>query len=566
MSQLLRLDQYRQQFSLFRQSQINIPTVYPIAKLCLPQQSILHYIAVDGVAVGPQSSDQIFLNRQSMLYIDHVSKYTDPIGNPVKTLSNISGMINEYRRRNRVFRPLRKLDRLETDKQSTVIYNYSMLSHIVKYAASFRASYFMWYNVYHEVILNINRLAKESQRQQFIEIELPEIIPPLAALRDWQNNLTASSLAKFRTPELKTLADLFVWAGPNRNKSVLGKIEWKDLKKVNLIVRRLNGWTCINLAWLDSFRHETDIPEDATKEERKVLEKGENSKTFALRLLKLLTTIHQGTTPTATATADAVLSEQLDEENPEDAKIDEHDYDLEDDEAALGNSIQLMDDDVELDKLEKELEELDKFKTQFAALEETDENGNAVQTRVINVDLMEQRSGVAKEGTAMLNKANELYGKGLVTVGEHRRLERISGIYKTLPNPYTGEGNFVDAMVVTEADVLIDPKPLTQDDVVLDKSLAYSRVDAVDRKYIDDVLKKDIMRCVSSMQKGAVAVTSYVVDRKIDATNDRETHIVKFAPAVGMPSTVKFELPTIRSDGTFLYNGTDYRMRKQRAD
>ena len=566
MSEMLKLDQYNLQFSLWRSSQINMPKVYPIAKLCLPKLSILHYVNTDGVSVGPQASDQIFLTRQALMFIDHAKHYTDPIGNPIKVLSNVEAMITEYRRRNRSFRPLRKLERLETDRQSLIIYNYAMLAHIVKYSASFRASYFMWYNIYHEAVLNINHLAKASVRQQFLEINLPDVIPALTALREIQSSLTATSLAKFRTPESKMIADIFMWAGPNRSKSLLGKIDYENLPKVNLIVRRLNGWVVINLAWLDKFRSEKYLPEDVSKEDRKIREKGEDPKTFALRVLKLLTTIHQATTPIATETGDVVLEDPLVEVNPDDAKIDEHDFDTEDDEAALGDNHELIDDDLELSKLEKELEELDKLKEQYSNAEEVNDDGDVVETKVINVDLMAQRAGVAKEGDAMINKANELYGKGLLTTGEHKRLERLSSVYRTLPNPYTGQGNFVDAMTITEADVLIDPKPLTNDSVVTDKSLTYSRVDDVDRKYIDTVLKKDIMRCVSAMQKGAVSITSYVVDRKIDAVNDREMHIVKIAPAVGVPSTIKFELPTIREDGTFLYNGTEYRMRKQRSD
>jgi hypothetical protein len=566
MSEMLNQDVYYRQFSLWRQSEINAPKLYPIAKLCLPKLAILHYANVDGVSVGPQASDQIFLTRQALLYIDHMRRYVDPIGNPVKTLSNIEGMITEYRRRNRAFRPMRKLERLETDKQSLIVFNYSMLAHIVKYSASFRASYFMWYNIYHEVILNMNHLAKVSNRQQFIEIDLPDVIPPLAALREYQSNLTAQTLAKFRTPEAKLLADLFMWAGPERSKSLFGKLEYDNLSKINLIVRRLNGWVVINLGWLDSFRSEKNLPADTDPKEKKQREKGEEPKTFALRFLKLMTTIHQGTTPIATETGDAVLEEPLVEVNPDDAKIDSQDFDLEDEMTALGDSNQLMDDDVELSKLEKELEELDKLKDMYATSEQVDEEGDLIEQKVINVDLMAQKAGVAKEGEAMLNKADELYGKGLLTQGEYRRLERLSTVYETLPNPYGGEGSFVDAMKITREDVLVDPKELTNDSVVTDKSLAFSRVDAVDQKYIKSVLKKDIMRAVSSMQKGAVAITSYVVDRKIDAVNDREMHIVKFAPAVGVPSTVKFELPTIREDGTFLYNGTEYRMRKQRSD
>lgn len=577
MSEMLQLPQYKLRFSLFRNTHFTAPVVYPLARLQLPKFSILHYVTVDGVTVGPQASDQIFLNSNALVYVDNLTRYTDPVGNPQKTFSNPDMMVTDWRRRNRAFRPLRRIDRLERDDRSTVVINYSMLSHLVKYPMSFRASWYMWRNVMAEVYGNVNKYGAESRRQQFIEINLPAVMPALGNLREYRDRQDQNTLAKFRTPELKAVADLFIWAGEKRQNSLMSMIDPAHYDKVNLIVRRLNGWVVINLGWLNAMRSEKiefdEKDPNLTEEEKKELKaaqksaaKGLDPVMFSLRVLKLLTLIHQATSPIATDTAQAIVAEpEVTVETIDETALDNLDFGVGDEDQNLVSE-ELLDDDAELAALEKELDELDKLKESVSDVEMVDEDGDSIDVKTIDVDALSQRGVPAKEGDAVVQKADELAGKGLLTPGEHRRLVRLSEVYKTLPNPYGGEGTFEEAMQLDDKDVLIEPDQLTNDDVVLDKSLTLSRVDAMERQYITKVLKKDIMRCVSSMQRGAVSITGYTVDRYTDAVNDRETHIVKFTPAVGVSSTVRIPIPVIKEDGTFLYNGTNYRMRKQRSD
>lgn len=565
MAEMLALPQYKLRYTLFRNSHFNIPVVYPIARLQLPKLSILHYVSTDGVTVGPQSSDQLFLTTTQLLYVDHVIKYENPIGSPMKAFSNPSAMITDFRRRNRSFRPLRKLDRLEQDTRATVVFNYSMLAFTVKYAASFRASWYMWRNIYAEVYANVNRLAEISVRQQFIEVNLPEVMPGLTQLREYASRQSADTLRKFRTPELKMIADIFMWSGDKRETSLLGAIDPKHYDKVNLLVRRLNGWVTINLGWLDKMRSDRSIVEGDDEATIKEKVKGLEPKMFGLRVLKLFNMIHQATTPIATATADEIIAEPLVEIDTLDAIIDESHAGL-GDEDPQSNTEELLDDDKELAALEKELDELDKLKEMAGTYEEVDESGDVLEYKPIDVDALIARGKPPGAGHAMVAKADEMASKGQLTAAEHRRLVKLSTVFENLPNPYGGEGTYKEAMVLHESDLLITPDKLTNDDVVLDKSLTESRVDVMERQYIQKVLKKDILRCVSSMQRGAVAVTGYTVDRYTDAVNDRETHVIKLTPAIGMSSTVKIPLPVIKEDGTFLYNGTINRMRKQRSD
>jgi len=584
MAELLPIESYNRRFSLFKTSQLDAPVVYPIARISLPKLSALHFVTLDGVTVGPQSSDPLMRSIPGVVYVDHLTTYHSPIGNPIKAFTSPDALINNYRRVNRAFRPLRNLDRLETDTRSLVIFNYSILAHVVKYALSFRASYFAWYNVYKEVVTNVNRIAEISNRNQFIEINLPDRIPSLSDLREYAVRQTSDTLGKFRSPELKTFADLFMWAGKTRNASLLGKIDPKHYSKVNLLVRRLNGWVVINLGWLDQFRKGDEVSLESKLESAVDITKSLETlgfesvdysveavnmapQLFQLRMLKMLTVIHQATSPIATQTAANVIDEPLVENNlDDDEKIDALDLSFQD-EPYVPESDELGDDELSLAALEKELEELDHIKELSQGVESIDDDDNVVDAKSVDVDMFSQNGGiVAKEGEALIRKADELAAQGLLTPAEWRRLMRVSEVFENLPNPYGGGETIKEGMVTSQEDILIKPEVLTTDAVVTDKSLASSRVDIMERQYIDKVLKKDILRCVTSMQKAAVAITGYSIDRFTDLTNDKETHTVRFTPVVGVPSTIKFDIPVLKPDGTFLYNGTNYRMRKQRSD
>lgn len=557
MSEMLTPEMYEKRFTLFRKSHFDTPVVYPIARMQLPRKSIYHFVTTDAVRLGPRMNDELLRPVPGIVYVDNVFKIEQPIGGPIpKPGANPNLLTTEYRRQNRQIRPLKNLVRLEDDSRSLVCFNYAFIPHLVRYPMSFRASYYEWYNTYHQAYRKITELCDQSQRNHFIEIDLPQVIPALTSLREFAANMTPANMKKLSTPEAKMLADLFVWAGKHRERSLLSKIPAEHYKKVNFIVRYMDSWVVVNLGWLDNFRMN---PEAGRKG-------GMDPTLFELRVLKLFTIIHQAATPVASAISEQVVAEedvttQTIDEDPE-AQI--RAMDEAEDEILAGDTSGEVD---QMAKLEAELTELDKLKDANQGAESLNDDDELVRTTTtLDVNVLAQVAETPKEGEAIRNKADELAGKGVLSAGEHRRLMRVSDSYKSLSNPYDSTQTLEEAMTVTEADITITPDVLTEDDVVVDKSLALSRVDVMERQYIDKVLRKDILRSVMSMQRSPVAITDYRVDLEVDAMNDKEIHVVRFVPAVGKPSTVRFTVPRLKKDGTFLYNGTNYRMRKQRAD
>ena len=574
MSELLEYGLFNRRYGLWRQSHLETPVVYPIAKLSLPKRAFLHFAPINGVTLGPQITDPLLRSVPGVIYVHHLTKYDNPIGGPLKNFTNPEGMITDFRRRNRAFRPLKNLERLELDDRVLPVYNYAMLSHLVRYPATFRAGYYMWYNVQHEVVSHINTIAQSSRRNQFLEIDLPDVIPSLTRLRELMARQSTDTLKHFGTPEALTLADLFMWAGPQRKESLLGKIDPIYYSKVNLIFRRLNGWVTVNLKWLDDLiispKEEIEAYQLAKKEgvsySGVIKTKGNDSKVFQLKFLKLLIKIHQATSPVETPTKDEVAVDPLMEGTVDNATLDQLNIDMMDNEVVEEDGV--ANDDLEIiSRLEKELEDLENVRSEARSEEVFDEEGNVIDTKTIDIDVLQtKQAAVDADGTAMLLKADELASKGFLSRAESGRLVRLAEAHKNINDPYGSGLSLVEAAKVHPADMIIEPKPFSDGPMVVDKSMLLSRVDEMDKQYIEKCLRKDIMRCVLAVQKSPVAITGYTVDFDRDAVTDNEIHTIKLTPAVGVSSTIKIPIPRIRPDGTFLYKGTDYRMRKQRVD
>lgn len=556
MAELLKPDVYRRLFSLFKNSHYTQPAVYPIARLQIPKSSLLHYTNFDGVSFGPQSSDPLLRKVPGVVYVDHITNLIEPMGTPIKIPgSNKDLMITDYRRNNRAIRPLKLLSRLDGDLRAQPVINYALLPHLVRYPANFRAGQYAWSNNFKTVWSTINKISSETNRNHFIEIELPDSIPSLTKLNEIRDNPGSQSIKALRTDEERFIADLYIWAGHKRENSVLSNLDESLYSRVNLILRRLDSWIVINLGWLDKFRK---------SDSNKI---GLDPKQHAIRVLYLITKIHQAAAPIETKTSEEV---QVEPEVTSDT-FDKFGQDLDKDEEDLISTEEILEDaEAEISLLEKELEELDKLKEESLQRYETiDEDGNVVTSEspaAVIATTTPEMGEVVMEGTAFLNKANDLASNGLLSGAEYRRLQRLAEKSKTLEDPY-GNGKSLDEFVkITNEDIEITATKHNDDEIVLDQSLKHATIDEFNRKYVKDVMRKDLVACVKSIQKAPLVITDYRVERTTDAMNDYETHVVKIVPVVGSPSTVKINVPVVDENGTFRYNGNQYRMKNQRVD
>lgn len=554
---MLRPEVYRKRFELFKLIHFTNPKMEPLSKIQLKMFSTLHYLPTDPLEVGPQASDILMQSIPGIKYIQHVTDLIMPIGNPIKIPGvQVTTLTTDYRMMNRIIRPMPKVTvGLERSERDVPIYNYGMIQHLWRYPATFRADYHSWYNITSVVIDNLVKVARQSSRQQVLTVGIPDVIPTLDILRTFRNSKTSLTLKALRTFEDYTFADLFIWAGKWRENSLLAKIPEDLYPKIDLLIRRMDKWVVINLGWLNNLR-KSDAKSPGSFDPLM----------FELKMLQLFNILHDRSEPIALSSDEPEVTEPNEAATELENEVDDiittldagFDTDVDDVERAADND--------DMERLEKELLELDKLKELSQDYESIDDDGNVNEGAGKLIEAVGEVGSVKSDTVGIVDRAEDLAKRGVLSSREYARLHRLNEKYATLPDPYGSGKSILEAGAMKLEDTYIDSEIISEDPEVLDPSMAKASIEVFDTTYINEIMPKDYINVVRSLRRGPVAVMDHRVERHSDASNDLETHVIKLTPAIGDSSTIRIPMPRVTPEGTFIYNGTEYRQKKQRRD
>lgn len=581
---LLRLAFYRQ-FGILKVDRFAKPEMHPVSEMNLPQSSIFHYFPTDPVGVGMDRNDPIFNGyKGKFVQMFHVKDYTlkEPIGKFRVVNAGLVTDLMEFHRKNRFFRMTRDYTAaLDNPKLLTVI-NYAAISAIHVYNETPLMMYERWYNRYKTLWATIAEVAGKTENQQYVVLDVPAVQPAQIDLIKYEDDGMSTTLMKRLDKEDKlVVADLWCWLGHHRSKSAISEVSEKDLMKVNVIFNEMGRWTVINLGLLNSWRSrevdEGDLDiESLIKENKGLFTKQAVVDTLRLqrRMLRMFMSFNEETL-SLNALDEEGLEKDLEASGMEDIERDAEGApvfkrqmatapgkprlqvagtpnlsasdDISIDEAEVDEAV-LTDEDVERD-LER-LENLAK------------ENGDGPQ---LTYEPYVPPHPSLEAG--VMGPATELVQRGLLSPAQHRRMEKLANKYKELPNPY-GEGKLTDLLVIKPEEVAIPEKhPLAEAVAgVNDESFLSSSLKAMNKNYVDKVLKKDLAKAVMHLQRGGFAVQSYDVTTEETINDHFEVHTIRVQPAIGAASTLRFRLPVVDKDGNFLAGGVRSKLRTQRGD
>jgi hypothetical protein len=583
----------------------------------LPKSSILHFTSVSPLIRGPSADEFLFRNIKRNILIDHVLELGDSKGSPRKMAVSPVPLIRSYLNKHRKFRWAKTLEAGTRDADTLFVYNYGMLPALYKYMRSPYTEYFKWWNLQSAVWKNVGKISVESDRQNFVLCHLPTVLPSLPDLKIGEGNLNQHTVKVFNSPESLMILELWKWFGEQRQDSVLSNIPEKGYDRVNFIFQESGRWFVMNLGIMNSWRaadqNELEInPEASTK--------GIAPAQFQRRFLRLMMSLFQArstASPEVTSEAqDGVLPDDTDPElstviKVTDTGIDQAKQFDEDEEPVVvtqTTTLPVFDsstntarigikkvaapsqvrvravrsdrpndtaDDIkhnpEFDKqLMLDLAELENISRRYMEqqLAEPDEEGNVIQHTPQHVP--EMMTPVVKEAATLedgvMSVCNKLAEKGMISAAEYRRYEKLANAYKTLPSP---DGTTtLDKYIQVDPQVLkIEESPSIPDiSTVVDKTMLKSSLHAFDQRYIKEVMQKDVASMVMNIQHAGMAVTNYEVEKIEDILGAYDAHTVRVTPVDGVSSTLRFKLPRLNEDGTYMANGVKYRMRKQRGD
>jgi len=531
---MLKYELFYKQKGIRRINQIVNPVINNTQNLLLPFNSIFHYIPENNSVKGIPSDHWAVKTNERLTMVEHVSEFPKGLakGNPRLTAVKPDLLVMDYHRKNRKMKKVMSLEKSLRDPKTLLVVNYSLLNDVYRYTKSFFSLYFKRINLIQSIWSNIESKGSLTERQNYVQIDIPTEMPKLSSLRKAEGEMSRAMLEEFKSFESLFLLDIWTWLGEDRKQSTMSVLSTLALSKTNLILTHYNKWVMINLGILDEWRKGIDAEGD--------LDPGMIQKKF----LRLVITLFESYSVVEPNPTEEEPSANKAKENPLDILNPITEKEEQDSKQDIKKALK-KDDDVE-----KQLEILNK-----------DDNLNKPNT---DANFFEEE---IEYGESIKIKAESLASDGNITTREYNRYLEMSTAHDKIKDPFTGKGTIAGGAKITAEDLKIsDPETLPDSPLIHDKGMLKTTVNDFDKKYVENILQKDVVNSVLNLTKAGVAVLDYEVEHKEDIANSYQKHKIKVSPVGGSSSTLYLKLPNIDKDGYFKANGVKYRMRKQRGD
>lgn len=601
--------------------QLRSPKLNLIREFAFPKGSYFHYTQQDtnrdDIQLGIEE-DNIFLanlDKSARICVFHNTDY-DPsldIRKDRWVKQNIQKplLVKNYHREHPNF----VKGFIDTGK-ANIVTNLCVKNHVLvgadySYVKTVLSDYTRNRNYWKSVFLDIGRTVLRDNRQHFVAIPLPSIIPSRSQLNKWETESKTVHARLFAAEERFLFAEFYAWLKGDTD-SVF-PLEPKVMERLNIIFHYKSVYYVVNLHELYKYI----IPEVGKTEPDQVFDQDTIRKFFLLGAVNAV--MDRGVAGTMVDTDEGEAIEQ----NDDDEQQDELDDDTED------NSVDTNDDDVTRSPLEineaglfeskrtnlmnsgngqiKTIEELLKiggdrgfiedkkksrkelrnddakiFNTEETqaqsdeeALELLEEVNGAVEVEVEKTEILKAVGYNKYEAedldlsSHVIKRVDKLALNGRHSSGELNRLKRIASKWEDISDPYGSGKKAPEIIDIKPTDIIVDrQKKLVDVKVggVLDESMMYSSLDDINKKYTSEVLHRHMLSSAVNLQRADVCVTDYKLTRVENAFDGFEVHSFKLVPLEGEESTIKVKIPIVDEDGSFMASGVKSRMRTQRID
>lgn len=582
-----------------------------------PRESIFHVYDDGDGKPELDTSKSYYKDYSKKIVVEHVFQYYQPEGQFRQIPFNPSIALQPWRRansRNWLLADDIVSARLTGDQLGVV--NYGFMDSGNRWQPVPMTPFYRWKNRVKTMYYHMNRLATSTKLNQFIIVNIPRQIQGKTILDkfvDREENLVALNV--FGSYDIEGFIQLDFWRWlslTHRKRSLLNLINPANYDKINFVFKGVNGKeVLVNLAYLDAWIK--GQPNQTF--ETSIIQMSElNVQKLFLKLCLSLNEINDDTEdPSSVIVSDPDKKPVIElEENKENLQNPILDVNVEDENEGEGDlsglsvkkpvvnqgfkSADQIESEISrvskkasndstselMDSIEKDLEALDKVSlTQLKnkGISKLDGSGEDVKESVVNSSIPEapsvNREEVRQKVFKSLSSEEVLYQKlsedaeaNIVTAAEFRRMVEAVKKHDESKDPY-GSGKLrKEARVILKEDIVIDESKATipTSDAVVDKTMGESTVNVFNRQYLKNVLRKDILNAVDKVQAAGVIIKAHEINQTTTALGTYEHHRLELKPIDGAPSVVKFSLPVVNDDGTFLAASNKYLLRKQRTD
>ncbi|QXO09696.1 hypothetical protein pEaSNUABM11_00272 [Erwinia phage pEa_SNUABM_11] len=529
---MLLLRQFNQHFSIRKTDEFSKPRIIPLEKLQIPRGSVLHTVDLDQVVLAPPSTLPYFKELEKPAQIRHHYRLaSDGIsGKPIPVpVQGQERSILAYHRANRTFRRMQTDELVRRDKRTLLIENYTPMLPHYRYADT----QLSWYDRLRNVMVTVAQQMKydtaEYNRQNYYILNTGSMLPAFDKFRNTYSDRIKTRLEHFRSFDLLWLLELYTWATGEQQLSVFDGMDFSQLSRMNFIIVHNTGFTVMNMGVIERMRKSSGgrLPDEMV------------ARTFYKLLVQVLT---RNPDPVADIDFISPSGEELTISEP---VVDD------------GEHIDGLDDNDDIADLEM-VEDDDHFdeKADLVIQEKVED----VKPTTITVEKAINHGQIIKDQVERLAEA------GRLSVKAYTFLNEASERFVSLPNPYNSKENYGEGLAFTEKDLEVEPVTLVKNTTVAEESWMQSTTDEMTKRYNRTMLPKDILGAVASSQRLGLVVHDHKLEKEVAVTGNVEHHTLRIQPVGGEPVTVRFSVPALTEDGTWVANGTEYTMRRQRVD
>lgn len=566
---------------------------------------ILHYLNTDNEELFISRTSRYFkdipLNKKIVIFhLEDLLYKEDTINLKNKYLKRD---IKQWNLKN--IKQFRYFDFVEngiSDENTIHVINYNTIKDLYNYKSSLLAEYNKFNNLYLTVMDNVKIcLNKFKENKNLLNIKIPLAIPNyflIDKLIEF-NNIKYTRIIK--NNHLKVIIELYKWlSDKTRERSIFKNITDDDSVNLILEFEYKNHYCYIPMSLLRSLSKESSL------ESKLKLEPSKLNRLFIFTLLRI-----QKIVDGELNNIENIETKEEDKEESKDVFKEEHDdEDLVDNEEDATPSDVLVDnvpdqlvktknkeldikkldninnfnfedkeDDIKkfLSNLDKELEEnkeVDDIFIEDMLLSEKEDNKNIDENKkeIFTIETDETKLvNLVKDKTSeekyehFLEKNKEFK---LLSSADIRNLKKIKEQRSNIKSPYDNKYTYDDYAIPNEKDKEIreEDKKIASSVKIVDEDLKYENIRTLDRKYIKENLKRDIISCIRKIEDSEIIIKDHKVEIERSLQGNYEKHSLTLKPYLGKESTIYFRLPVIDEDGTFLISGVKCLMRKQKAD
>jgi len=534
---MLRYDKFFKDVSNYKVSHLINPRVIKGDIFAFPEKSILIWPKVSDVVEYIDSKISYLVTTKKPMVVT-ADEYGDihTVGTCRKNNNRLADILSKLKKNEKQYNFLTRENKNLTVGSSTLlVFNYGSLNSMYTYTTNPMNLYYKWQNLMHSAIHRTNDMVNTSPRNVFITIDLPSKIPTRQMLHRYMGETTRIHLETLINYKYFNLIEILRFMHEEyMDKSILkANIEKNNYERVTLLFTYNNNVTAVNLNQIASLLDVNGIKT--------------NLKTYKSdTVFKILVLFFNMVIAKQPATLEEIDKSTIIDTVTLDGIVTAIESDEEDETLVIEDMLSVYDSEV----IDEEVDE-----SEETVLE------TVVPDIVFNTDLTDTDKLSAE--------VEHLHNNKFISKVQLNSYKEKIEKQKSRKSPFIGDTRSLAELRVykkEEQDITTEETKLTDNIVVLDKSMNADTTSIVRGKYLKETFNKDIVNVIYAMQNESFIIEEHEIIREESILGGIDTHKISLNNINGSKSTIRIKVPVIDDDGVMAISGNKYIMRYQRGD